>query len=136
MLARPLLAPLLLWVIGNGQTCALYAQPWVPGWQQFKPINQIQRRAKVIELFDEQSGHLDPQKLTSLPKPLAVAVAQTHHQSRLHPSVPDRLMFTPAQNGTFTTKQAYLQLIASHTSPNAAIPVQTDTWRLLWKSPN
>lgn len=66
MSLRDSLKPWVLWKLGNGELCSAYAQPWFQGSVDCIPSDESQRRLRVCDLVDAQSGSWDLDRLVLL----------------------------------------------------------------------
>lgn len=63
MEARETLAPALKWVVGDGEMCRVFSQPWFEFWRELKPANKVQRELRICNLLNPQTDTWDEEKL-------------------------------------------------------------------------
>lgn len=133
---RDTLKPHLKWIIGNGQSCPVFSSPWFPGGTELTLRNQQQRRLLVASLFTPSQTNFDVQKLqATLGLVNARAVLWEFRFATLHPSIPDKLVFTYTTDGNLTVKTAFrlLTQLHSHSISNHSSLAPT-FWKKFWAS--
>ncbi|KAJ1690907.1 hypothetical protein LUZ63_015062 [Rhynchospora breviuscula] len=123
---------LVVWSIGDGNTCPAVGEPWFEGWKDFNPITRLQRELKIRDLCLPTSGLWDIQKLlTTFNMSSALHILSNPQKIPTTTSQPDRLVWIPERSGTFSVKSAYktIQLSRQQTSPAQPHPVD-----FFWKN--
>lgn len=134
---REKLLPLLSWNIGNGKQCLIYGEPWCSGAIQLKPIAGSSRKAKVEELKDPDSDNWDVGKLVNLFGYTDSMAIVSNVKPPKAEGGPDRLIFTPANNGSYSVKIAYSNLLKerdrAHDGSSTGIIFEKEVYNFIWK---
>ncbi|XP_078153121.1 uncharacterized protein LOC144548322 [Carex rostrata] len=136
MSLRPLLLPWLCWKLGNGHKCKAFAQPWAPGIMQFAPQNAQQRGITVRELKIQEEDTWDGEKLMQLFGLHGCMIVMSSVSPPVSQDQEDRLIFSPASNGMFSVKKAYLKLSELQNQNLSGVrspQLQKEAWRIIWR---
>ncbi|KAL5569499.1 hypothetical protein UlMin_026074 [Ulmus minor] len=118
------------YLVGNGESIDIWEDPWVPSFPGFRPPPKGEPRVGWMSVKDLilQPGLWDRSKLQELFDPHIVNLI-----SAMHLPVRDKrdtMIWTPASNGTFSAKSAYLSTNASRFKE---IPgILKANWNKLW----
>lgn len=123
------------WVLGDGQTCNAYAQPWFSGWDQMAPPSCELQQAKVAFFFNQQILVWNQHYLVQFRgSEFAKTICNEQANTILRPGTKDKLMFTWVKNGEFSVKAAYHLLRNSQPLTSRHVSEQeTIIWKKIWK---
>lgn len=135
MKIRERLLPLLTWKIGDGNTCAIYAQPWAEGVVSIRPPQRDSATRQLVlrDLTDQVSEQWDVNKLVELfgyrQGLHIVANIQPPRRDAGH----DKLIFKLTVNGEYSVKQAYNHLEQLRNIETRPGDKGKSFWELIWK---
>lgn len=133
---RAIMAANLKWVLGDGQNCAAYDQPWFQEWREISVPPQQHLFPKVASLFNNTTLTWNSEALIEFGGPqIANSIIRQHTHVVLQQGVKDKLMFTWATNGEFTIKKAYQMLQQLHPLIQHTTSKEEELiWKRIWKN--
>ncbi|KAJ4773133.1 RNA-directed DNA polymerase (reverse transcriptase)-related family protein [Rhynchospora pubera] len=124
----------VMWHVGNGEKACALSQPRFQGWTVCEEATKHDRSLKIKDLVDSQTGQWNEQKLNLLYQPMQVQqILQGSNKPVLDGEIGDKLIWQQAQNGKYTVKQGYKQIMQVHENSGHE---QHDLWEGIWKKKN
>lgn len=129
---REFMAERLKWIIGNGEKCHIFAEPWFNNWTSLVAANREQRQITVSSLINEETGEWDVDAMVEMVgyQNMMSILAEVQLR-RTNQTMEDKLIFTGARNGLFSIKNAY-RAIADQTLSVQSHHGSSKFWYAIW----
>ncbi|XP_061999168.1 uncharacterized protein LOC133716477 [Rosa rugosa] len=131
---RELLRQGSYWQIGDGNTTNIWADCWLPGVPEFKPLGNngaIEEVGQVRDLITNTRLWNVPLIRRLFPLAEAEAILRLPFRRRV---VPDRVVWRLEKDGKFTVKTAYrFDFSSSNSRSPFQLSVGVNFWKKLWK---
>lgn len=131
---KPFFREQILWHVGDGQTIPCINQPWFPNWHIQVITTNVQRDAKVADLYNTDTHEWNREAIRVLIGPDAEEdIITTARKPTQNPVIPDRLIWKGSKTGSYNTKEGY-KLLSEEVGNNITYTqLQQQAWQNIWK---
>jgi Reverse transcriptase (RNA-dependent DNA polymerase)/zinc-binding in reverse transcriptase/Endonuclease/Exonuclease/phosphatase family len=119
------------WNIGSGTDIRVYNQPWVEGWENIRPNEDIQSNPTLNQMKNPVNGCWDTAKLSNVlgHDMTSWVIANIQPPNENNP-LKDRLIWSRAKSGRYSVKEGYSMMKAG---PVDIRENERRMWTLLWQ---